>query len=92
MRDIADVSERFAEPQTYTRIGFGPASDRSGEEHAAVTIAVAKKKGTNAVAVANQVLSKVADLERDVIPSDVRVTVTRNSGKTAVLRKSLSPV
>jgi multidrug efflux pump subunit AcrB len=49
----------------------------------AVTVAVAKQAGTNAVTVANEVIRKVDDLKGVMIPTDVRVTVTRNYGETA---------
>ncbi len=49
----------------------------------AVTIAVAKKKGTNAVRVAEDVLARAAALRDVLVPDDVDVVVTRNSGRTA---------
>ena len=49
----------------------------------AVTIAVAKKHGTNNVWVAEDLLKRMAELKRDVLPSDVEVVVTRNYGVTA---------
>ena len=49
----------------------------------AVTLAFAKKVGTNAVSVADEILSAFADLRDTVIPDDVDVTVTRNTGKIA---------
>ncbi len=52
-------------------------------EYPAVTIAVSKRKGKNAVVVADRVLEKVERLKGSVIPSDVQVTVTRNYGDTA---------
>ena len=49
----------------------------------AVTLTVAKRKGTNAIQVADRVLEKVNLLKGVLIPSDVTVTVTRNYGETA---------
>jgi multidrug efflux pump subunit AcrB len=49
----------------------------------AVTLAVAKRKGTNAIAIADNVLEKVEQLKGTLIPSDVTVNVTRNYGETA---------
>jgi multidrug efflux pump subunit AcrB len=48
-----------------------------------VTIAVSKRKGTNAVTVAEDILGRVGRLRGSVIPSDVEMTVTRNYGDTA---------
>jgi len=49
----------------------------------AVTIAIAKQKGTNAVAVAKTVLVAADGLRQEVVPGDVDMVVTRNSGLTA---------
>jgi multidrug efflux pump subunit AcrB len=49
----------------------------------AVTIAIAKQKGANAVKVANAVIVEAERLTRDVVPDDVSVRVTRNYGHTA---------
>ncbi|MGD2117637.1 MAG: efflux RND transporter permease subunit [Chromatiales bacterium] len=49
----------------------------------AVTIAIAKKEGTNGVSVANDIIERVDKLKGISIPSNVEVSVTRNYGKTA---------
>jgi multidrug efflux pump subunit AcrB len=49
----------------------------------AVTISVSKRKGTNAIQVADRVLEKVNALQGALIPSEVSVTATRNYGETA---------
>ncbi len=59
------------------------AAAKPGAASNAVTISVAKRKGTNATYVAEQVIEKVAALGGTLIPGDVRVTVTRNYGETA---------
>jgi multidrug efflux pump subunit AcrB len=48
-----------------------------------VTLAVAKKKGVNAVAVADAVVARAEELRREVLPDGVAFTVTRNQGDTA---------
>lgn len=52
-------------------------------EFPAVTVAIAKQAGMNAVTVAADVIRKVEDMKGVTIPSDVRVTVTRDYGETA---------
>ncbi|MBI5854859.1 MAG: efflux RND transporter permease subunit, partial [Nitrospirae bacterium] len=52
-------------------------------EFPAVTVAIAKQGGTNAVTVADSVIRKVEDMKGVTIPADVRVTVTRDYGETA---------
>ena len=77
VRDIAEVSDGGEEPSQYVRYSEGKGS------FPAVTIAVSKRKGTNAVIVAENVLSRLQRLRGNVIPSDVEMTVTRNYGDTA---------
>lgn len=48
-----------------------------------VTLSVSKQEGQNAIDVADAILTTVEDLKGRVIPQDVEVKVTRNSGLTA---------
>ncbi|HIC09224.1 MAG TPA: efflux RND transporter permease subunit [Aquificales bacterium] len=89
LKDIAKVVDGPGEVKHYVLFGTGPAHEEKGikedlkGELPAVTIAVAKKKGTNAVDVAEKVLKAVERMKGTIIPDDVHVTVTRNYGKTA---------
>ncbi len=53
------------------------------ERRPAVTLAVAKRKGANAVAVADAVLRQLETVRGSLIPPEVDVTVTRDYGATA---------
>ena len=77
VRDVAEVTDGGEEPSEYVRF-----SDGKGF-YPAVTIAIAKRKGTNAVTVAENVLSRLEPLRGTVIPSDVQMTITRHYGETA---------
>ncbi len=94
LRDVAEVLDGPGEVRFYTRHGFGPGAahdphlqgdplSQAGSSWQAVTIAIAKRKGTNAVWVAEGLRRKLAELQQTVIPSDVKVLVTRDYGKTA---------
>lgn len=85
LNDVAKVSFGPSEFTKYTRIGFGPADTehQAGSSFPSVTLAVSKKKGTNAVAVAANVRERMEELKRTVIPDGVHVRVTRDNGKTA---------
>ncbi|OHB33062.1 MAG: acriflavine resistance protein B [Desulfuromonadaceae bacterium GWC2_58_13] len=86
LRDVAEVVDDMAEASTYTRFRFGPAADSvvdKGGEYQAVNIAVAKKKGTNAVTVAKEVIAAVRQMQGTIIPDDIQMQVTRNYGETA---------
>lgn len=56
---------------------------KSSSSDNAVTIAIAKKKGTNAVNVANEVLNKIEKLKTRIVPDDMQLIVSRNYGLTA---------
>jgi len=82
--DVADVADGPAEPSSYVYFGWGGANWKQGAgEYPAVTLAVAKRKGTNASIVAQTVIDKVDSLRGRVIPDDLHVTVTRDYGQTA---------
>jgi multidrug efflux pump subunit AcrB len=57
--------------------------DSTRELESAVTIAIAKKKGANAVWVANAVLQKAENLRKTIVPQDMELIVTRNYGLTS---------
>jgi multidrug efflux pump subunit AcrB len=88
LRDVAKIEDGSEEPADYVMFGVGN-STASGSERAssstqpAVTLSIAKRKGTNAIAIADRVLEKVEHLKGTLIPSDVSVNVTRNYGETA---------
>lgn len=90
LSDIADIIDGPMEPDSYVFMSVGPAGAyhtgeklKPGDQAEAVTISVAKRKGTNAVRVVNQALEKMELARRHILPADVHVTVTRNYGETA---------
>jgi len=89
LRDVAKVVDGPAEIKDYVLMGLGPSSKAKGIEgrgerlFPAVTLAVSKRKGTNAVDVAEEVLRLVEHAKGKLVPKDVNVTVTRNYGETA---------
>jgi multidrug efflux pump subunit AcrB len=86
--DVATVTDGPpAEITTASRFSFGPGDKRFGVPNAqdlpAVTITVAKKKGANAVTVANAVIGRVDQMRTTFLPRDVETIVTRNDGEKA---------
>ena len=63
-------------------IAAAPISEHQPTQ-SAVTIAIAKKKGSNAVWVANAVLRQAEELRGKIVPDDMELIVTRNYGLTA---------
>jgi multidrug efflux pump subunit AcrB len=96
LKDVARIEDGPEEPTHYVLFGVGAAAaasahaDRAlagrpaGQDYPAVTISVAKRKGTNAIVIADKVLAKVESLKGVLIPRDVAVTITRNYGETAL--------
>ncbi|MEJ2622030.1 MAG: efflux RND transporter permease subunit, partial [Candidatus Thiodiazotropha sp.] len=74
-------------PSHYVWMGVGSQGDvkglPDGGKFPAVTIAVAKKPGTNAVDIAKSVIKRFDQLEGVFIPQGVKATITRNYGETA---------
>ena len=80
LRDVATVRDGPPPPSRY--VWYGRAG-KDAAEFPAVTLAVTKKPGTNAIDVANAIMQRVESLKNTVIPADVQVAETRNYGATA---------
>ncbi|OGI47657.1 MAG: hypothetical protein A2151_03125 [Candidatus Muproteobacteria bacterium RBG_16_65_34] len=86
LKQVAAVTDGPEEIERAHRIGYGPAySGRKpgGYEAPAATIAIAKRAGSNAVTVAEEVLRELDRIRPTVIPQGVDVNVTRNDGAKA---------
>jgi multidrug efflux pump subunit AcrB len=98
LREVADVVDGAEEATQYVFFGRGSrqpeeADSKPGQgtqlatsaasDQPAVTLAIAKRPGANAVSVARAVLRKVETLRGTVIPGDVNIAVTRDYGSTA---------
>jgi multidrug efflux pump subunit AcrB len=99
LRDVARIEDGPEEAVDYVLYAPGPAAgssrriiaDRSQLETPAthgftpaVTLSIAKRKGTNAIDVADAVLRKVESLYGTALPKELQITVTRNYGETAL--------
>jgi multidrug efflux pump subunit AcrB len=85
--NVAEVLDGPAESTSHSWIGFGPAdatkSDQRGQVYPAVHLAVAKRKGSNAVRVADQVHQRMKGLAGHYLPQGVEYRITRDYGQTA---------
>jgi multidrug efflux pump subunit AcrB len=79
LEDVASVEDGGEEPSQYVR--YASAGDPSLSP--AVTLAISKRRGANAIAVADRVLARVNSVSGSLLPSDVQLSITRNYGKTA---------
>ena len=80
LREVASVRDGAPPPSRY--VWHGTAGE-GAYETPAVTIAITKKPGENAIDVANAVMARAEALKNTVIPADVQVSETRNYGATA---------
>ncbi|MGB0713786.1 MAG: efflux RND transporter permease subunit, partial [Gammaproteobacteria bacterium] len=86
--DLADVVDGPPpERQRMTRFAYGPASSGastgSPREVAAVTIAVAKRQGVNAVSLTKSLRDRVSAMADDFLPPGVDLVITRDDGVKA---------
>lgn len=83
LSDVADIEPGSAEPVSYVQHWQLQPETRQLLQSPAVTIAVAKQAGFNAVDVTQAMLEKVAYLKQHYLGQDIEVTVSRNYGDTA---------
>ncbi|MFN4262157.1 MAG: efflux RND transporter permease subunit [Thioalkalivibrionaceae bacterium] len=86
LSDVADVIDGPGEVDRFVRYYTGVAGltpEAAPDGAAAVTLAIAKKPGSNGVSVANGILERLEHLQGQLIPEDVSVAVTRNYGESA---------
>ena len=80
LRDVAAVRDGAPPASRYVWHGI---AGKGSAEYPAVTIAITKKPGENAIDVSDAVMRRVELLKNTVIPADVQVAETRNYGTTA---------
>lgn len=87
VRDVANVVAGPSDTTNFVSYYTSPINLEEGKEVAynasAVTIAIAKKKGTNGVKVSQDIIDKLETLKGTVIPDNIHVEVTRDYGKSA---------
>ena len=82
VRDVADVVVG-ARPGANRAWHLTPNGEGALEQRPAVTLAVAKRKGANAVLVAEQVLERLERIKGRLVPANIDIITTRNYGETA---------
>ncbi len=86
LKQIATIQDGPEIPNNYVSLGFGQGSEKAStykSEYPAVTISIAKRKGADAMKIADIIIDKVTHLKSYLIPDDVHIEVTRNYGETA---------
>ncbi len=85
VRDVAEVIHGPGEAHKFVNFYTGAATSETKVANGvpAVTLAIAKKSGTNGVSVVEDILNRVESMKGRLIPSNVELSVTRNYGKSA---------
>ena len=87
LEDVANVIDGSETPSIYVNMGFGPSSEYYSEYKElrlnAVTLTFSKKPGTNAVGIAESVIKEAKLFGEKILPTDVKLIVTRNYGEIA---------
>ncbi|MDR2216452.1 MAG: efflux RND transporter permease subunit, partial [Nevskiaceae bacterium] len=84
LSDVADIRDVADTPSSYVWHGAPPGSGGPAQGVApAVTLAIAKKPGSNASDITQAVLQRIEALRGQVIPEGIEVEVTRDYGLTA---------
>lgn len=87
LHQVATVADGPEVSEDYVSFGFGKASmDKKAlfkSEYPAVTLAISKKKGSDAMSISTLIQEKVQDLKKTLISDDIQVTETRNYGASA---------
>jgi multidrug efflux pump subunit AcrB len=90
LHNVAEIRRGADSPENY--VTFGTAKGAShiglpeGIQSPAVTVAIAKQPGSNAVAIAENTIERFEKLRGTFVPEGVEVTVTRNYGHTAQVK------
>ncbi|MDO5531472.1 efflux RND transporter permease subunit [Sutterella sp.] len=86
---LGDVAEVTDGPDPHrdhsSRFGYGASMSKynGANEIESVTLAIAKRKASNAVTVADDAIARIERMKGVVIPADVDVIITRNDGEKA---------
>ena len=85
LRDVVEkIEDGPAEPEDYVLFANAKGSaSPNNSEYPAVTITLAKRKGSNATRISQNALAKIDSLRGTLLPSDLNISVTRNYGETA---------
>ena len=81
VRDVASI--RFAANSNEWRVSNVIRDGGRLTRVPAVSLAIAKRPGTNAVVISQRIVERLAELKGTLIPADIAVDITRNYGETA---------
>lgn len=89
LSSIATITEGpSATPSQYVSFGYGASAPQdmkaaNPSDYSAVTLAISKQEGTDAMHLSEKILDKVEHLKKESVAADINITVTRNYGESA---------
>ncbi|MDR3372471.1 MAG: efflux RND transporter permease subunit [Ancalomicrobiaceae bacterium] len=83
VKDVAKVVVGTAEPE-HRAFNLTPSGKGGLTATSAVSLAFAKRKGANAVLVAEDLIKRLEVVRDRLVPGNIAVTITRNYGETAL--------
>jgi len=86
LQDVATITDGPAEVNNYSWIEFAPGHELAAQhnkQYPMVTLAIAKKRGSNAVWLAENIHQHIEQLKQQLLPPEVQVEILRDYGKTA---------
>lgn len=91
LKDVATIIDGPSEVENYTWLDFGLAHPLNNaanriettNDYPAVTISIAKQRGSNAVNISKNVHLRIAQLKQALLPEHVHIEVLRDYGETA---------
>jgi multidrug efflux pump subunit AcrB len=91
LRDVAKISRGSTVPDRSVMLGFGPGKSAAksgtvGQVYPAVTLAIAKQPGENAINITEAIEARLQLLKNRALPDDIEVVITRNYGETASVK------
>lgn len=89
LKQVATVEQGPAEANQYVGFGYGPANDKDYQGmNPAVTLTVAKRKGTDAMRLSTEIEKKIETVKSAILPKEAHLELTRNYGETAAEKVS----
>ncbi|MBP1614492.1 MAG: family transporter [Bacteroidetes bacterium] len=89
LSSIATITEGpSSTPIQYVSFGYGADAakdlkENNASDYTAVTIAISKQEGTDAMHLSEKILDKVEHLKKESVSPDINISVTRNYGESA---------
>ena len=80
LRNVATIEDTAEEPHDYV---FYWDRAQGSSENNAITLTVAKRKNKNAVTIGEEIVHRAKRWQKEMLPDDIQISITRHYGDTA---------